>query len=664
MHKRNQLNILLAGIGGDSHSVGLILLRQAIQLSGYNVKYLGTQNDIQDVVANATGNDAVLISCMDGHAHHYLRDFPKLKRMDDAIWYLGGNPSVLAPDRATRLFLGMGFSRVFLQFVDVASVIAALEEDLCERIPAGAMVSSSDRPAKTAQALICLDNRIADIDHDFERGSVLLHWHTGAAVRSLSENATFLAAQPNFASLQKIAHIEKRTIVQPRCGVADENEQLKIFQKLAASGAGVLSYQIDSLTRNNNYSGAQEAIAESRRSGRSTLNGFPLVNHGINALRQIARRIDKPLQCRHSTKDPRLLAEICFAGGVTAFEGGSICYNLPYYKDYPVAQSIHAWKYVDRLAGRYFDEFGITIDREFFGVLTATLISPSLAISTGILEAALAAKQGVKAISIGYAEQGNRIQDVAAIKVIPKLTQQFFSALNLNTVQISTVFHQYMSAFPEHRQIAEQLIRASSTTAALSRATRILTKTSVEALRIPTAEDNASSLRLIREGFELALPLAMDHASLASEMKLIEEETIAILDSVLALGRGDLAQGTVKAIERGMIDVPFSPSIHNAGRAITARDATGAIRFLDTGSLPFSKDVRQFHAECMAERSRRSNIPLGTGYKIVEKDVLCVPRGEVPSWPINENTITRYATDGPDSMRDELWSKSLSGGAS
>lgn len=53
------------------------------------------------------------------------------------------------------------------------------------------------------------------------------------------------------------------------------------------------------------------------------------------------------MQVRHSTSDPRLLAEISYAGGATSFEGGAVCYNMPYYKDYPLDESLNCWRYVD-----------------------------------------------------------------------------------------------------------------------------------------------------------------------------------------------------------------------------------------------------------------------------------------------------------------------------
>src|SRR4029450_11503572 len=104
---------------------------------------------------------------------------------------------------------------------------------------------------------------------------------------------------------------------------------------------------VDSFTRLNDYARAEQAIHDSRRSRGSLLNGFPVVNHGVPGLRRVIWLVRGPLQTRHSTRDPRLLAEISYAGGVTAFEGGPICYNVPYYKKYPLDESINRWQYVE-----------------------------------------------------------------------------------------------------------------------------------------------------------------------------------------------------------------------------------------------------------------------------------------------------------------------------
>jgi methylaspartate mutase epsilon subunit len=629
-------SIVIAGIGGDAHSVGLSILRQAISMAGYNTIFLGTQNSISEIAELSNNVDVVLVSCMDGHAHHYLVALPAFRKryQSQAIWYLGGNPSVFANGRAKHEFEKLGIDETYLGYVEATDVLLSLETRLAGRRPANG-VPDKLRQIRRKTIIACTDEALGGFEFEVQRREVLLQWSTGQSASDLSANAAYLATKPKLADLQSQASkCGSLTLIQPRCGVASAREQLQSFLSLAGAGANVLSYQVDSLTRNNNYVRAAAAMLESKRERQSTLNGFPIVNHGVQVLRRISEMVGVPLQCRHSTRDPRLLAEICLAGGVAAFEGGPICYNIPYYKDYSLAESISAWKYVDRLCGIYADRFGLTIDREFFGVLTGTLVPPCIAIATGILEAALAARQGVRSVSIGYAEQGNRNQDVAAVQSIVPLTRWFFREMGLQQIEIFSVYHQYMAAFPEDLEKARRLIRASSTTAAIAGATRILTKTAVEAFRIPTLSDNLEGLALTKSGLSDGLRAQHDREATKNERTRIKAEVVSILDAVCALGRNDLSTGIIKGFERGILDVPFSPSVHNLGKATTARDLTGAVRFLEVGKLPFSRDITDFHNECMRARLNSAGIPWQKRHKIVEEDVLALPRGKIGRWPV------------------------------
>ncbi|HBK95515.1 MAG TPA: methylaspartate mutase subunit E, partial [Porphyromonadaceae bacterium] len=84
-------------------------------------------------------------------------------------------------------------------------------------------------------------------------------------------------------------------------------------------------------------------------------------------------------------------------------------------------KTIAHWQYTDRLVGLY-EEAGVSINREPFGPLTGTLISPCISNSVAIIESLLAATQGVKDITVGYGQCGNLIQDVAAIRSLNILT--------------------------------------------------------------------------------------------------------------------------------------------------------------------------------------------------------------------------------------------------
>ncbi|MCH7775513.1 MAG: methylaspartate mutase subunit E [Gemmatimonadetes bacterium] len=636
-------SILLGGLSGDSHSVGLHILRQALTARGFDVLYIGTQNPIETFWAYAPSVNVIMVSCLDGHARSYLKSFPELRLrysgQNQPVWFLGGNPVVEDVIGGERLFLSMGFHRVFLGFVNIEVVLDAVERAVNGAeimvIPQAVRERAGQRRPVVPSWLS--DEKMSEVDLMAERRQVLQHWKTGVGARDLEDNAAFLRQMPNWTALQtKVNAGDAAILIQPRVGVPGEKKQLALMQAYKAVGARVLSYQVDSYTRNNNYPFAEEAMRESARYGYSTMNGFPVVNHGVEPLRRIAVTIKLPLQTRHSTRDPRLLCEISLAGGVTAYEGGSICYNLPYYRDYPLADSITAWRYVDHLVGLYAEKYGIVVDREFFGTLTTTLIPPCLAIGTGIIEAVLAAQQGVQAVSIGWAEQGCRFQDIAAIRSIEPLAREVLDNFGFRHVPVSSVYHQYMAAFPGVATQSEELIYQSSVTAALSKATRMMTKTVVEAIKIPSMADNIAGLVTSQRGIDAAAQAFVNEPAVQAEMELIRRETLAIVDGVIVLGKGNLAAGVVEGFRAGLLDIPFAPSIHNRGEAMCARGPDKAIRFLNCGQLPLDTETRQFHAEAMQERQRKEMLREDQGYMLIERDAMQVAAGQFEHWPLAE----------------------------
>jgi methylaspartate mutase epsilon subunit len=276
------------------------------------------------------------------------------------------------------------------------------------------------------------------------------------------------------------------------------------------------------------------------------------------------------------------------------------------------------------------------LDREFFGPLTATLVPPCIAIVVGILEVILAVQQGVRCVSPGYAECGNRSQDIAAVRTLRQMTEEVLLNLGYRDVQVNTVFHQYMAAFPNDPERAEQLIYASAVTAGLTGATRVIVKTPAEAYRIPTMEDNLHGIDLVLKGITAAAEVEVDEESVAAECRILRLEVQSILESVVVCGRGSLAEGVVTAFRNGYLDIPFAPSVHNAGGVVTARDTEGAVRFLSFGNLQLEQEVRQFHQSKMGERRRaEGEIQEAQSYLLVEKDVLQIARGQYLRWPLS-----------------------------
>ncbi len=465
------------------------------------------------------------------------------------------------------------------------------------------------------------------------RSEVLAQWPTGREV-NLEEAYAFHKALPKeqiFSNKLIAAKTSQTTLVQPRAGVPVIDEHIKLLQFLQDEGeADLLPTTIDSYTRQNRYEEAENGIRESLRLGRAMLNGFPAVNHGVSGCRAVVESVKVPLQVRHGTPDARLLTEIAYAGGFTSYEGGGISYNLPYCKSIPLERTIQDWQYVDRLTGLY-EENGVSINREPYGPLTGTLVPPCISHAVAIIEALLAAEQGVKNITVGYGQCGNLIQDVAAIQTLEDLTEEYLRKYGYGDVVVTTVLHQWMGGFPADEAKAFGVISLGSTIAALSKATKVIVKTPHEAIGIPTKEANASGLRCTKQVVNMLADQNFGNANLEEEKEIIRQETRCIVDKCFELGQGDIALGVCRGVKAGVLDVPFAPCRANAGLLLPARDNEGAVRILNMGNLPFTKELKDFHTNKIAQRAAAEKRKVS--FQMVIDDVYAIGKGRLVGRP-------------------------------
>jgi methylaspartate mutase epsilon subunit len=478
------------------------------------------------------------------------------------------------------------------------------------------------------------NRRLSDAELHAQRQIVLAQWPSGAEV-DFDEAVAYqkaIAPAKRFSAKLKWAAENGEILIQPRAGVALVEEQIALLRHLQEEGkADLLPTTVDSYTRQNRYRQAAQGIAESQNAGRSLLNGFPIVNHGVRASRKVTEGVDIPIQVRHGTPDARLLAEISFAAGFTAFEGGGISYNIPYAKDAGLETTIKNWQYVDRLAGWY-QEQGIEIDREPFGPLTGTLVPPCVSHAVAIIEALLAAEQGVKNISVGYGQCGNLIQDVAAIRTLSALTREYLTRFGYRDVRLYTVFHQWMGGFPPDEAKSFAVIAWGAAAAAFAGVTKVIVKSPHEAFGVPTKEANADGLKTTRQVINMLrdqkLPAS---AELQTEIGIIRDETKAILDKIAELGEGDWAVGIVRGFAAGVVDVPFAPSRCNKGKLMPVRDQYGAVRLLDFGNLPFTREIKEFHRQKIEERAKAERRT--AGFQMVTDDIYAISKGMLVGRP-------------------------------
>ena len=477
------------------------------------------------------------------------------------------------------------------------------------------------------------NKRIPDSEFYALRQEVLTQWPTGKDV-DLDEAVAYHKSMPEnriFSKKLLKAKQERTTLVQPRAGVPVVERHIELLQHLQDHGeADLLPTTIDSYTRQNRYQEAENGINESLRLDRAMLNGFPAVNHGVAKCRQVIESVNVPVQVRHGTPDARLLAEIAYAGGFTSYEGGGISYNLPYCKNIPMERTIRDWQYVDRLTGLY-EEMGVAINREPYGPLTGTLVPPCISHAAAIIEALLAAEQGVKNITVGYGQCGNLVQDIAAIHTLQELTDEYLQKYGYNDVVVTTVLHQWMGGFPADEAKAFGVISMGSMIAALSKATKVIVKTPHEAVGIPTMEANAQGLRCTKQVVNMLRDQTFQGKELEEEKEIIRMETRAIVDKCFELGNGDIALGICRGVASGALDVPFAPCRFNAGQMLPARDNNGAVRILNFGNLPFSQELKDFHIAKIEERANYEKRK--ASFQMVIDDVYAIGKGYLVGRP-------------------------------
>ena len=452
------------------------------------------------------------------------------------------------------------------------------------------------------------NERWSEEEFQRERKKVLALWPTGKKI-DLDEAVEFhhsLPSTKNYAREVVKAKSEGRTLVQPRGGVALVDEHIKLLRFLQdEDGADLLPTTTDTYTRNMRLNEAQVGIKESRKQGRSMLNGLPIINHGVRNVRKVIEAMERPVMVLSGTPFPQLTAEVAFAAGFSAFLGAGISYPSSYIKDLSIEEGIRNYQYLDRLTS-FYNEQGIPIHREQPGFLTGTLIPPGIGIAIAVMEVLLAAGQGLRHYSVGLNQNLDLYQDVAALKVLEELCHHYLKRLGYEDMFISTATHEWMGAFPYDEAGAFAVIVMGGVTAALAGATQVITKTSHECEGIPTKEANAEGIRATKMAIKILrdrkLPLDPE---ITTEMEIIRLEACSILDKALELGDGDIAIGTVRGFEAGVIDVVWAPNRHVRGAVIPVRDAQGAVRYLEFGSLAFSKQVKEYHRDKLKQRERR-----------------------------------------------------------
>jgi methylaspartate mutase epsilon subunit len=492
------------------------------------------------------------------------------------------------------------------------------------------MNASSHREARAPLS----QRRIPDDDFAAMRRENLARWPTGADVDLDAAVALHRALPPHkqLASVMRRAVAERRCLTQPRGGFGTFALQRKLMETLDREGlADVVPTTTDSYTRNEQFALAQRGVEESQREGRSMLNGYPLVNYGVDVNRRLIEAIDKPAIMLTGTAMPKLTGEIGFASGYSGYLGSGIAYTTSYTKELSIEDGIRNYQYLDRLAALY-QEKGVELHRRQPGFLTGTNIPPCIAIVTCVLDALLAAAQGVRNYGLELGQTLHLVQDAAAIAACGELVQEYLVRCGYPGVFTSVTSLHWMGAWPHDDAQSTALVAYGGTLAAVGGAASVTTKTTHEAFGLPTPEINAEGLRITRMAIYLARHIRLDGLpEFQVEKALIGREVRPIVDKVLEMGDGDVAVGTVRAFAAGIVDIPWSPNRDVKSRVLPARDADGCLRILDPGLMPFPADVLEEHASRLRRRAQRDRLPFNEELAVASVYELSEPLAKLMS---------------------------------
>ena len=467
-----------------------------------------------------------------------------------------------------------------------------------------------------------------DARFDAARRAVLAGWRTGAEV-DFAEAVQFHASRPELNNVPRKrawARATGNVLVQPLAGVtswAGHNELMHYLQDKGE--ADILPSQIDSQTRTLQFAAAQQALEQSAP-GAEKLNGYPIVNHGVAATRRIVASLDVPIEMRIGTVHPQLPAEIAFAAGMSSMPAGPIYYNVHYARDASFEAAIENWQYVFRLIGRY-REHGARIGLQIHGIGNSTPFPNTLLGACGILEILIAAAQGARDFSIDNRMMGSMVQDAASIRAIREAALAWTARCGYPDVNININRKNWSGRYPEDVARAYGLICYNAVSGLLGGCNEFIANSVQEGVGIPLKEANADTLRAIRQviGMMQGQRVGLDPAGMAEEIALMKLEIDAILEAVLDAGDGDAALGTVRAFASGVLDIPFAATRQCRGEMMVARDAEGAVRYLDAGRVPVPAAVLRHHKACLDRRAAARGGPID--YNAIVDDIFSISRG-------------------------------------
>ncbi|MGD0914844.1 MAG: hypothetical protein ABSB22_00155 [Thermodesulfobacteriota bacterium] len=469
------------------------------------------------------------------------------------------------------------------------------------------------------------------------REPVLALWPTGKEV-DLDEAIEYQKNLPETKSFLKVIerlHREEKTVVFPRAGTPILEDQISLCKNLERSGVPFIPVTTDSYTRLLQFKKVEEALEESIRTAKPMLNGYPLINHGVKKTRKVIESVSEgAFDPRLSRLSYPLASEIAFASGMTGIAASPFISFGAYEKTCTLEESMAQCQYVQRLVGYYADR-GVIITTDNHGWIPTGVFPLSVNLATMIVDALTCAEQGVKSIVPLVHSMGNLAQDLAWIRVTPRLMREYLDRFAYKDVVIPGNFAAQTPLYPMPQGLggAFAFLNYTAVLAALGKVESVFLRTIDEGAGVPTEEAHALSYTSANWLFNVirGQKIEFEMKGVDEEERIAEMEIRAILDKLLEIGDGDIIVGSTRGVEAGMIDSSFSPNRTVRDLVLGVKDSKGAVRYAEFGNLPLPKEAKEFHRQKLAERAKEEGRKMD--YVVTVEDFWSFSKGHLIGKP-------------------------------
>ena len=441
------------------------------------------------------------------------------------------------------------------------------------------------------------------------RKQVLAQWETGRELEEIETGIEYNKNQPWYKStLQRYRKAKEEgdclwTFVIGHATFESTLEHIQHCEYLEPDHWCVFG---DPYTRKSQFELAKIGIERSYKEGKSMLSGYPIVNYGVEHARKIVEATKAFFLMGVHDEDPRLQWEIALAAGFTSYTTFPISCPMQHSRYFPLEKKIQIDQYSNRLAA-YYTEHGAPITAYSVANITG-YDEMGMKAAIVVLQALMAARQGVKSIAFDIGLSSHLISDVATIQVGTNLTREYLDRFGYTDVELYGYSFAYLGAWPVDKDEAQSLVTWTAITAMAAGCQGVVIKTPDEASVTPTKYGSEAALKACKRIREVVraqkLPEALESPRLVLEREMMEKEIRAIVDKTLEMGDGDIAAGMVRALDAGVIDIAFSCWTLVKGNVLIVRDDEGAIRYLEHGNIPLPKEVVEYHQQRIAARGK------------------------------------------------------------